>query len=150
MARPYDIRERSRLFSDEVFVFCEHLKEKSERHVPLIDQLNDAAGSIGANLEEAKDAQSKKDFIHKNSLALKEARESRHWLRLAHRRERSLRKEADPLMQESSEIVAIISTIIVNAKSNPNQLSLRKNKSLALLRERNHLIGLRVGRFHSG
>jgi four helix bundle protein len=68
MARPYDIRERSRLFSDEVFVFCEHLKAKSERHVPLIDQLNDAAGSIGANLEEAKDAQSKKDFIHKNSL----------------------------------------------------------------------------------
>jgi hypothetical protein len=32
-----------------------------------------------------------------------------------------LRKEADPLIQESSEIVAIISTIIVNAKSNPNR-----------------------------
>jgi four helix bundle protein len=41
-----------------------------------------AGGSIGANLEEAADARSKADFIAKNFIALKEAREVRFWLRL--------------------------------------------------------------------
>ena len=127
MSRPYDIRERARLFADEVFAFCLKLREKSERHVKLIDQLNDAAGSIGANLDEAKDGQSKKDFIHKNNLALKEAREARHWLRLGEARERSLRAGAKPLIQEASEIVAIISTIVKKAKSNPHRGSTDSN-----------------------
>ena len=85
----------------------------------LIDQLNDAAGSIGANLEEAQAAESKKDFIHKNRLSLKEARESRYWLRIARARERSLRPAAKPLIEEASEIIAIITAIILKAKSNP-------------------------------
>jgi four helix bundle protein len=121
MSKPYDIRERARLFADDVVAFCLKLGQKSERHVKLIDQLNDAAGSIGANLEEAKDGQSKKDFIHKNNLALKEAREARHWLRLAAARERSLQADARPLIQEASEIVAIITTVIKRGKSNPNR-----------------------------
>ncbi|HEX7708168.1 MAG TPA: four helix bundle protein, partial [Thermoanaerobaculia bacterium] len=41
-----------------------------------------AAGSIGANLEEADAAQSTPDFISKCNIALKEARETRYWLRI--------------------------------------------------------------------
>ena len=121
MDRPYDIRARARLFADEVYAFTERLAARSERHHKLVDQLNDAAGSIGANLEEAQDAQSKKDFIHKNCLALKEAREARHWLRLARARERPLRQEAIVLIEESSELVAIITAIIRKSKSNPDR-----------------------------
>jgi four helix bundle protein len=121
MEKPYDIRKRATLFSDDVFAFCQRLLARSERHRKLVDQLNDAAGSIGANLEEAQAAESKKDFIHKNSLALKEARESRHWLRLAGARERPLRNAATPLIEEASELVAIISAIILKAKSNPDR-----------------------------
>jgi four helix bundle protein len=71
MDKPFDIRARAELFADDVYQFTEKLRARSDRHRGLIDQLNDAAGSIGANLEEAQDAQSKKDFIHKNALALK-------------------------------------------------------------------------------
>ena len=119
MSKPFDIRERAELFSDDVFVFGQKLRARSARHVRLIDQLNDAAGSIGANLDEAQGAESKKDFIHKNALSLKEAREARHWLRLARGRERSLRPAVAPLIQEASEIIAIITAIILKAKSNP-------------------------------
>ena len=119
MSKPFDIRQRAELFSDDVYAFCLRLRAKSERHVRLIDQLNDAAGSIGANLEEAQAAESKKDFIHKNRLSLKEARESRYWLRIARARERSLRPAAKPLIEEASEIIAIITAIILKAKSNP-------------------------------
>ena len=119
MAKPYDIRERARLFSDDVFDYCRRLIARSPRHRKLVDQLNDAASSIGAHLEEAQGAESKKDFIHKNCLALKEAREARHWLRVAHARERALRAVATPLIKEASEIVAIITAIVLKAKSNP-------------------------------
>ena len=119
MSKPFDIRQRAELFSDDVFAFSKQLRATSERHVRLIDQLNDAAGSIGANLEEAQGGESKKDFIHKNALALKEAREARYWLRLARGRERSLREAVQPHIDEASEIIAIITAIILKAKSNP-------------------------------
>ena len=121
MDKPYDITERARRFADDVYVFSQKLLAKSERHVKLVDQLNDAAGSIGANREEAEEGQSKKDFIHKNALALKEARESRYWLRVARARERPLRVEANVLIKEASEIIAILVTIIKNVKSNPHR-----------------------------
>jgi four helix bundle protein len=47
----------------------------------LAYQLLDAAGSIGANLEESADGHTKRDFIAKQFIALKEGRESRFWLR---------------------------------------------------------------------
>ena len=50
MAKPFDIRKRAELFSDDVYGFSKRLWAKSPRHTKLIDQLNDAAGSIGANL----------------------------------------------------------------------------------------------------
>lgn len=49
----------------------------------LSKQLLRSATSIGANVEEANAAQTKKDFIMKMSIASKEARETRYWLRLA-------------------------------------------------------------------
>jgi four helix bundle protein len=48
----------------------------------LSKQLLRSGTSIGANIEEATAAISKKDFIHKMSIASKEARETRYWLRL--------------------------------------------------------------------
>ena len=121
MDKPFDIRARARLFADEVFTFSQKLLAKSSRHVDLVDQLNDAAGSIGANLEEAQEGQSKKDFIHKNSLALKEAKEARHWLRLARARERILEREANILVREASELIAILVTIVKRAKESQNR-----------------------------
>ena len=121
MDKPYDIRQRTLLFADDVLAFAKQLLAKGALYQEIVDQLNDAAGSIGANLAEARDAQSKKDFIHKNSISLKEANEANYWLKRAWRAENSLRREAEPLIQESAELIKILTAIIVTAKSNPNR-----------------------------
>jgi len=55
---------------------------KNENEFIISKQLLRSATSIGANIEEAIAAQSRKDFINKMSIASKEARESKYWLRL--------------------------------------------------------------------
>ncbi|HXG83654.1 MAG TPA: four helix bundle protein [Pyrinomonadaceae bacterium] len=83
------------------------------------NQLLDAGTSIGANLEEAQAGQSPDDFIHKNSISLKEARESNYWLKLILATESfdgSVKKGIEDLISESSELTKIIGKIIVSMK----------------------------------
>jgi len=61
---------------------CKYLEKKSDASRSLCTPLLRAGTSVGASLEEAYAGQSKADFIHKSSIALKEARESNYWLRL--------------------------------------------------------------------
>jgi four helix bundle protein len=84
-------------------------------------QLVDAAGSVGANLEEAAEAQTKRDFIAKNFIALKEAREARFWLRLIGRSELALASRTNPLIAESTELIAMLVAAIRTARSNPER-----------------------------
>ena len=67
-------------FSKEVIKLYINLKK--DKVFELASQLIRSATSIGANVEEAQAAQSKRDFISKMSIAAKEARETRYWLRL--------------------------------------------------------------------
>ena len=83
-----------------------------------MNQLVDAAMSVGANLEEARGAQSKADFHAKVRISLKEARESHFWLRLLAKSESIPMKRVAPLIQEANEIVAILTTIA--KKTNPS------------------------------
>ena len=77
-----DIRERAFDFAVRIVKLCSHLEKNSNISRNLTYQLTKAGTSIGANPEEAQAAQSKADFIHKNSISLKEAREAKYWLRL--------------------------------------------------------------------
>ena len=70
--------------------------------------------SIGANVEEADAAESTDDFLHKLKIALKEAQETRFWLRTIHESELLVDKEVDALLQESNELIKILNTIITN------------------------------------
>ncbi len=67
-------------FSLTIIDLYKHLIKQQE--YVISKQLLRSATSIGANIEEANAAQSKKDFIAKMSIASKEARESKYWLRL--------------------------------------------------------------------
>jgi four helix bundle protein len=117
-SRPYDIRERAFLFACQVVSFGESVAEQGYVMRRLAGQLVDAAGSVGANLEEADAGQSKADFISKNSIALKECREARFWLRLISACNAQMQSSASPLVEESHELVAILTTIVINAKRN--------------------------------
>jgi len=75
-----------------------------------------AATSIGANLEEARAAESRADFVHKLAIAQKEARESIYWLRLTAESRIVSQARLRPLMKETEELVAIVTSIIVKTK----------------------------------
>ena len=64
--------------------------------------------SIGANLEEHKAAQSRRDAATKVSIALKEARETSYWLRLLLATDLAPATLVDPLIQEADELIAIL------------------------------------------
>jgi len=78
-----------------------------------------SATSIGANVEEADAAESKRDFIHKMGIAQKEARETRYWLRII---KATLLDddEVQTLTKESDELVRILYTIVRNARQSPH------------------------------
>ena len=113
------IREKSFAFAVRIIKLCKYLEKNSDVANSVIVQLLRAGTSIGANLEEAVAGQSKADFIHKNSISLKEARESNYWLRLILTTsdfEESVRKGIIELNEESLSIAKIIGSIIVKAK----------------------------------
>ena len=74
------IKEKSYGFALNIITLYKQLKENKE--YVISKQLLKSGTSIGANVEEAGAAQSKKDFLSKMSIASKEARETKYWLRL--------------------------------------------------------------------
>jgi len=75
-----------------------------------------AGTSVGANAEEAQAAQSKPDFISKNSIALKEARETYYWLRLLIAAGIMPEKKLAELRDEAEELKRILGSIVVSAR----------------------------------
>jgi four helix bundle protein len=110
---PYDIRERTFQFAVRVLQAIRQLPDDPATRV-VAYQLAKSATSVGANVEEADGAESRRDFVHKMSIARKEARESRYWLRVV-RAAILDRSEFGALEQESDELVRILSAIIANA-----------------------------------
>lgn len=77
------VTEKSIEFALMVIEFCELLEEK--RKFVIANQLLKAGTSIGANVHEAQNAESRADFIHKMKIALKELEETKYWLILCER-----------------------------------------------------------------
>lgn len=116
-----DLRVRSFHFTVDIIRFCRaHLNHDAILR-RLAFQLVDAAGSVGANLEESGAGQTKPDFIAKQCIALKEARESRFWLRVIAASYPPAASHTRPHVQESSELIAMLIASIKTAKSNPDR-----------------------------
>jgi four helix bundle protein len=76
----------------------------------LARQVLRAGTSVGANLEEAKGAQTRRDMTAKFSIALKEARETAYWLRLLQATKLAAPALLNPLLSEANELVAILTS----------------------------------------
>jgi four helix bundle protein len=113
---PTDIRERTFQFACAIVRFCNALSASSGAPRHIAYQLLNAGTSIGANVEEAKAAYSKREFISKNSIALKEAREALFWLRLATACGLAGDKEANRLVDEANQLVAILTSTVRTAR----------------------------------
>jgi four helix bundle protein len=119
-----EINDRAFRFACRIVELYRKMRKAGGSAWQLAPQLLDAGTSIGANLEEATAGQSKPDFISKNCIALKESRETRYWLRLIDVTNMLPEENIKADVQEATEFVAILTTIITNAR-----LSLQQERS---------------------
>ncbi|MFD1095684.1 four helix bundle protein [Salegentibacter chungangensis] len=108
------IADKTFRFSLEIISLFKELK--SENEFIISKQLLRSGTSIGANVEEAIAAQSRKDFINKMSIASKEARETKYWLRLLSHSELT-EINVDSHLNEIEHIINIITKIIITTKT---------------------------------
>ena len=113
----YDLEERTAKFGENIIRFAQKIPRNSVT-LPLISQLVKAGTSVGANYCEADDAESQKDFKHKIGICKKEARETKHWLKMIVVAVSELREEAKILWQEAKELNLIFNAIV---RSNKNK-----------------------------
>jgi four helix bundle protein len=116
-----DIQERAFRFACAVINFCDTADDRRRTTEHLLLQLFAAGTSVGANLAEASAGQTKPDFIAKTCVSLKEAREARYWLLLIAATRPPLQAAAQPLVEDARQLVRILTTIVKNARSNPDR-----------------------------
>ena len=110
------IRTKSYQFALRVVKLSRFLVEEKKEFV-LSKQILRSGTSIGANVEESKQAQSKADFIHKLSIANKEAFETNYWLRLLRDSDLIGSKLAESLLNDCEELQKILFASIKTSKS---------------------------------
>lgn len=111
----YDLEERTAEFGEDIIKFCKQLPQSSVAQ-PLIVQLVKCATSIGANYSEADDAESKQDFRHKIGICKKEARESKHFIRMVVVAVPACKEAARTLWQEAKELNLIFNKIYIKVR----------------------------------
>ncbi len=109
------IEAKSFTFSVRIVRLCRILRERRREHI-LSNQLERSGCSIGANVVEAKQGQSRADFLSKNSIALKEAVETAYWLRLLHETGYLSDREFNSIYKDCDEIRRILASIVKTTK----------------------------------
>ncbi len=107
------ILELSLDFSLEIISYCE-LLEMNKKYV-ISKQLLKSGTSIGANIREAQNSESKQDFIHKMKISAKEAEETEYWLLLCEKSKNYPTNKV--LLNKLIEIKKILNSIIVTMKT---------------------------------
>ena len=113
---PEDLEERTLEFALAMIRFTSRVPKTEESRV-LTRQAVRAGTSIGANYAEARRARSRAEFAAKTGDCLKEAEETRYWLRLLDRSSLADSKKCEPLLAEIRELIAIFTTINKRSKS---------------------------------
>ena len=109
--------DKSFKFAVRIVRLYKFLNENKKEYI-LSKQLIRCGTSIGANIYEAQDAQSKNDFIAKLSISLKEARESEFWIKLLKETEFLTKKEAESLLNDLVKLIKLLTSIIKTTKEN--------------------------------
>lgn len=110
-------RRKSKDFAVRIIRFAKFLQ--SDKHDFIIsNQIFRSGTSIGANVRESYNAQSKADFINKLYIALKEADETAYWLELLIESEMIDKAQFDSLYNDLREIIALLTSSIKTLKKN--------------------------------
>ena len=110
------LRESAINFAISISDLCEEIKGCRS----YVDQIIRSSSSIGANLFEAKYAQSRADFINKLEVSLKECSETEYWLELLHRKGKLTDEQFRSLNSTRGTIQRKLIASITTAKKNSN------------------------------
>src|SRR5262245_59790419 len=124
-----DIRHRTFDFACRVAKLCKKLYDEGGVSRMMVPQLLNCSTSTAANLEEARAAESDADFISKCCISLKECRESWARLRVCKASGLGPALETKALVQEASELIAIVTTIIRNKRRTAAAGAVRRGRS---------------------
>lgn len=114
--------EKGNIIKSKTFAFAlriiglHHFLISKKKEFVLSKQILKSGTSIGANVEEAQGGQSKPDFIAKNQIALKEARETSYWIRLLQESGYITKEMGESLITDCHEIVLILNSILITSK----------------------------------
>lgn len=111
------VQEKSYAFALSIVKAARSIQSERREWV-LSRQLIRSGTSIGANVEEAIAAQSKKDFLSKMSIALKEARETCYWLRILQDSGLTQKQEAEDISSACQELVRLLTSITLTTRLN--------------------------------
>ena len=110
------IHDKSFQFAIRIVNLYKYLRTEHEEYV-LSKQLLRCGTSIGANVSEAQQAQSKADFVTKMSIALKESYETDYWLRLLYSTQYLQENAYLSIISDCRELQKLLVTIIKTAKA---------------------------------
>lgn len=113
--KPYDLEERTFKYAQDVFAFI-RLCPKTVVNDEVTRQLVRSSGSVGANYIEARESLGKKDLAMRIRICRKEVKESRYWLRLFEIRGEPVEEKRHALMEESTELLRIFTSIVEKLK----------------------------------
>src|SRR5262245_13115358 len=116
MQRDPDYADRTFRFACEIVHVYRTLNKIPAVPFPLSRQLLRSGTSMGANIEEGTAAQSRRDLGARFAVALNEARETTHWLRLLQATELAPRPTLAPVLEEADELVAILTVTVRKLK----------------------------------
>jgi len=102
-------------FAVRIVNLYKYLTDKKKEYV-LSKQLIRSGTSIGANVSEAEQAQSKPDFVSKMNIALKETSETKYWIKLLNATEFLSEKESNSLLADCVELEKLLVSIIKSSK----------------------------------
>ena len=111
------VKDKSLEFAVRIVNLYKFLVNEQKEFV-MSKQILRSGTSIGANIREAEQAQSRADFINKLNIALKEANETEYWLELLIRTEHITREQYESINNDSTEINKLLISIIKTTKNN--------------------------------
>ena len=109
------IETKSFQFAIRIVRLYQYLRSKKKEFV-LSKQLLRSGNSIGANVAEAQQAQSRADFLSKTNIALKEAAETEYWLRLLRATDYMAEKEFRSIYDDCEQVKKLLVSIVKSTK----------------------------------
>ena len=114
------LHDKSLLFAVRTVNFYNFLIEQKKEFV-ISKQILRSGTSIGANIRESKNAESSSDYVHKLSIALKEADETQYWLEVLSLSKLIEENEYYSMNNDVKELIALLTSIISKIKNKTNE-----------------------------